>query len=195
MTTPQDKAQMEHLRQVCQERDGRIQQLEQELDKARLELSNTTEKYRELSQRETKSVACSTEDLPTNEERLERTASGYGFVDAGMQGGRTMSGYGFVNGSLEGPLPRGHHSQSAENFGPQNNGYGPPTKKMPPEGPSRSQTPSVPGSPARRHVMSRGNLQGVSGRGSAQGYQLPPTPPSGGRGSRGRRNSAGGRSV
>jgi len=31
----------------------------------------------------------------------------------------------------------------------------------------------------------------MSGRGSAQGYQLPPTPPSGGRGSRARRNSAG----
>ena len=164
MTAPQDKAQMDHLRQVCQEQDGRIQQLEQELDKARLELKNTTEKYRELSQRETKSVACSTEDLPTNEERVERAASAYGFVDAGLQGGRTMSSYGFVNGSLEGPLPKGPHSQSAENFGPQNNEYGPPTKKMPPDGPSRIQIPSVPGSPARRHVIFQRKLARCIGK-------------------------------
>ena len=93
MTTPQDKAQIEHLRQVCLERDEKIQQLEQELGRARLQLQNTTEKYRELSQRETKSVACSTEDLPTNEERIQRNVSGYGFVDVGNQGGRT---HGFV---------------------------------------------------------------------------------------------------
>ena len=41
--------------------------------------------------------------------------------------------------------------------------------------------------------MSRGSVNGTSGRGSAQGYQLPPTPPSGGRANRGRRSSAGGR--
>ena len=192
MTTPQDKAQIEHLRQVCQERDGRIQQLEQELGKARQELQNTTQKCRELSERETTSVACSTEDLPTNEERVEHAASGYGFADVGSQGARAVSGFGFVNSSVEGSIPQGPYSQSAEELGPQNSEYAPPRKHLPPEGPSRTQTPSVPGSPARRHVMSRESAQGASGRGSAQGYQLPPTPPSGGRGSRGRRNSAGG---
>ena len=177
---------------MCLERDEKIQQLEQELGRARLQLQNTTEKYRKLSQRETKSVACSTEDLPTNEERIQRNVSGYGFVDVGNQGGRT---HGYVNGFVEGPLSKGPYSQGTEELEAQNNGFVPPRKHMPPEGPSRNQTPSVSGSPARRHVMSRGSVQGASGRASSQGYQLPPTPPSGGRGSRGRRNSAGGRYV
>lgn len=163
-------------------------------------MQNTTEEYRKLSERETKSVACSTEDLPTSEDRVERSVSSHGFVDAGYQGRRAVAGYGFVNGSVEGFIPKEPYSQSAEDVGPQNYGYGPSKRQMPPsqhhpEGPSGTQTSSVPGSPARRHVVSRGSVQGPSGRGSAQGYQLPPTPPSGGRGSRGRRNSAGGRLV
>ena len=186
---------MEHLKQVCQERDLRIQQLEKELGHARLELKNTTEKYKELSERETKSVACCTEDLPTNEERVERNGPSYGFTGVNTQGAKTVPGYGFVNSSVEGPLLKGPYPQGAEDLGAQNNGFIPSSKYVPPEGPSRNQIGSVPGSPARRHVMSRGSVQGTSGRGSAQGYQLPPTPPSGGRGSRGRRNSAGGRYV
>ena len=77
VSVPQDKAEMEHLKQACQERDGRIQQLEQEVGKARQALQKTTEKYRELSERETKSVACSTEDLPTMEERFDRSTPRY----------------------------------------------------------------------------------------------------------------------
>lgn len=76
VSLPQDKAQIEHLKQVCQERDGRIQQLEQEVGKVRQALQNTTDKYRELSERETNSVACSTEDLPTMEERFEGSTPG-----------------------------------------------------------------------------------------------------------------------
>ena len=176
---------------MCQERDLRIQQLEKELGHARLELKNTTEKYKELSERETKSVACCTEDLTTNEERVEQNGPSYGCAGVNTQGARTVPGYGFVNSSVEGPLLKGPYPQGSEDLGAQNNGFIPSRKYVPPEGPSRNQAGSVPGSPARRHVMSRG----TSGRGSAQGYQLPPTPPSGGRGSRGRRNSAGGRYV
>ena len=201
MSTPQDRAQIEHLKQACQERDGRIQRLEQELGKARQALQNTTEKYRELSERETKSVACSTEDLPTNDERFDRNASGYCDGDPVHQGplsGGVIPVYGSVNGSVEGPLFKGPLAERAENVGPQNNGHMPHRRGATPmqqqlEGASRTQAPSIPGSPARRHVMSRGSVNGTSGRGSAQGYQLPPTPPSGGRGSRGRRSSAGGR--
>lgn len=199
VSAPQDRAQIEQLKQACQERDGRIQQLEQELGKAKQALQNTTEKYRELSERETKSVACSTEDLPTNEERFDRNTSGYCDGDAVPQGPLSAGEKtGSVNGSVEGPLFKGPLAERAEYLGPQNNGYVPHRRQATPsqhqpEGPSRAQAPSVPGSPARRHVMSRGSVNGTSGRGSAQGYQLPPTPPSGGRGSRGRRNSAGGR--
>ena len=196
MSTPQDRAQIEHLKQVCQERDGRIQQLEQELGKAKEALEYTTQKYRELTERETKSVACNTEDLPTNEERFDRNTSKYCDGEVLPQG--PISGYGSVNGSVEGPLFKGPPAGGAINFGPQNNGYVPHKRQATssqhqPEGSNRVQTPSVPGSPARRHVMSRGSVNGTSGRSSAQGYQLPPTPPSGGRGSRGRRSSAGGR--
>ena len=190
-----NKAQMEHLKQVCQERDLRIQQLEKELGHARLELKNTTEKYKELSERETKSVACCTEDLTTNEERVEQNGPSYGCAGVNTQGARTVPGYGFVNSSVEGPLLKGPYPQGAEDLGAQNNGFIPSRKYVPPEGSSRNQIGSVPGSPARRHVMSTGSVQGTSGKGSAQEYQLPPTPPSGGRGSRGRRNSAGGRYV
>lgn len=189
-TSLQDKAQIEGLKQACQERDGRIQQLELELSKSGQELQNAREQYRKISERETKSVACCTQDLPTNDDRIERSTYDYAFVDVGKQ---PVSGYGFVNGSVEGPFPKGPHSQSTEDLRPQSNGYGPLRKQMPLEGHSRTQTPSVPGSPARRHVISRGGVQGASGKASAQGYQLPPTPPSGGRGSRGRRNSASGR--
>ncbi|KAJ7380185.1 Coiled-coil domain-containing protein 13 [Desmophyllum pertusum] len=200
VSAPQDRAQIEHLQQECHERDGRIRQLEQELGKAKQALQNTTEKYRELTQRETKSVACSTVDLPTNEERFDRAASGYGVVDVSNQGPGSVGpipAYGYVNGSVEGPLSKGPLAERAEDSGAQNNGYMPHRRQATPsqhqpEGPSRTQVPSVPGSPARRHVRSRGSASGMSGKGSAQGYQLPPTPPSGGRGSRGRRNSAGG---
>ena len=184
---------MEHLKQVCQERDLRIQQLEKGLGHARLELKNSTEKYKELSERETKSVACCTEDLPTNQERVEHNGPSCGFTGVNTQGTRTVPGYGFVNSSVEGPLLKGPYPQGAEDSGAQSNGFISSRKYVPPEEPSRNQIGSVPGSPARRHVMSRGSVQGASGRRSAQGYQLPPTPPSGGRGSRGRRNSAGGR--
>ena len=204
--TPQDKAQIEHLKQACQERDGRIQQLEQELGKARQALQSTTEKYRELSDRETKSVACSTEDLSTMEERFDRSTR---LCDDAPQSplyrGITPV-YGSMNGSVEGPLFRGPFAERVENgFAervengrPQNNVHVPHKGHMNPsqphrEGASRTQVSSVPGSPNRRHVASRGSVNGMSGRPSAQGYQLPPTPPSGGRGSRGRRNSAGNR--
>ena len=183
---------MEHLKQVCQERDLRIQQLEKELGHARLELKNTTEKYKELSERETKSVACCTEDLPTNEERFEQNGPSYGFTGVNTQGTRTVPGY---VSSVEGPWLNEPYPQGAEDLGAQSNGFIPSRKYVRPEEPSRNQIGSVPGSPARRHVMSRGSVQGTSGRRSAQGYQLPPTPPSGGRGSRGRRNTAGGRYV
>ena len=93
---------MEHLKQVCQERDLRIQQLEKELGHARLELKNTTEKYKELSERETISVACCTEDLTTNEERVEQNGPSYGCAGVNTQGARTVPGYGFVNSSVEG---------------------------------------------------------------------------------------------
>ena len=69
-TAPKDKAQIEHLMQVFLERDGRIQQLEQELRKSRQELKNTTEKYRELSEREIKSTASSTEDCQQTRKEL-----------------------------------------------------------------------------------------------------------------------------
>lgn len=148
-------------------------------------------------------MACSTVDLPTNEERFDRAASGYGVVDVSNQGPGSVGPipvYGYVNGSVEGPLSKGPLAERAEDLGAQNNGYMPHRRQATPsqhqpEGASRTQAPSVPGSPARRHVMSRGSASGMSGKGSAQGYQLPPTPPSGGRGSRGRRNSAGGRYV
>lgn len=196
--TPQDKAQIEHLKQACQERDGRIQQLEQELGKARQVLQNTTEKYRELSERETKSVACSTEDLQTMEERLDRSAPRYDDAPQGPLYRGTTPVYGSVNGFVEGPLFRGPFADSVENGGPQNNVHvthkGHATaSQLQREGPSRTQVSSVPGSPNRRHLVSRTSVNGMSGRGSAQGYQLPPTPPSGGRGSRARRNSAGNR--
>ena len=196
VSTPQDKAQIEHLKLACQERDGRIQQLEQELGKARQALQNTTEKYRELSERETKSVACSTEDLQTMEERFDRSTPRYDDCPQGPLYRGTTPVHGSVNGSVEEPLFRGPFAERVENGGPQNNvphkGQATPSK-LQREGPGRTQAPSVPGGPNRRHVMSRGSVNGMSGRGSAQGYQLPPTPPSGGRGSRGRRNSAGGR--
>ena len=196
--TPQDEAEIGHLKQACQERDERIQQLEKELGKARQALQNTTEKYRKLSERETKSVACSTEDLPTMEERFDKSTPRY---DNGPQGplfGGTTPVYGSVNGSVEGPLYRGPFADGVENGGIQNNVHVPHKGHAKPsqiqrEGPSRTQVSTVSGSPNRRHVMSRGSVNGTSGRGSAQGYQLPPTPPSGGRGSRGRRNSAGNR--
>jgi len=193
--TPQDKAQIEHLKQACQERDGRIQQLEQELGKARQVLQNTTEKYRELSERETKSVACSTEDLQTMEERLDRSVPRYDDAPQGPLYRGTTPVYGSVNGSVESPLFRGPFADSVENGGPQNNMHathkGHATASQLQRGPSRTQVSSVPGSPNRRHLVSRTSVNGMSGRGSAQGYQLPPTPPSGGRGSRARRNSAG----
>ena len=198
VSAPQDKVQIEHLKQACQDRDGRIQQLEQELGKARQALQNTTEKYRELSERETKSVACSTEDLPTVEERFDRSTPRYDDASQGPLYRGTTTVYSSVNGSVEGPLFRGPFADKVENGGPQNNVHVPHKGHANPsqlqrEGPSRTQVSSVPGSPNRRHVMSRGSVNGTSGRGSAQGYQLPPTPPSGGRGSRGRRNSAGNR--
>ena len=189
VSTPQDKAQIEHLKQACQERDGRIQRLEEELGKARVAIQNTTEKYKELSERETKSVACSTEDLLTNEERFNSST----VVDAASQDPISrvpIPVNGFVHGSAE----------RSEHVALENNGYIPHRRQASPlqhhpEGANRTQVSSVPGSPARRHVMSRGNVNGTSGRSSAQGHQLPPTPPSGGRGSRGRRNSVGGRYV
>ena len=90
--------------------------------------------------------------------------------------------------------------ERAERVGFQNNSYMSHKRQVTPsqyhsEGPVKTQGPSVPGSPVRRHVMPRGSASGTSGRNSAQGNQLPPTPPSGGRGSRGRRNSVGGRYV
>lgn len=196
--TPQDKAQIEHLKQACQERDGRIQQLEQELGKARQALQSTTEKYRELSERETKSVACSTEDLPTMEERFDRSTPRCDVAPQGPLYRGTTPVYGSMNGSVEGQLFRGPLAERVENGGPQNNVHVPHKGHVNPsqlqrEGPSRTPVSSVPGSPNRRHLVSRGSVNGVSGRASAQGYQLPPTPPSGGRGSRGRRNSAGNR--
>ena len=198
VSTPQDKAQIEHLKQACQGRDGRIEQLEQELSRARQALQSTTEKYRELSERETKSVACSTEDLPTMEEQFDRSTPRYDDAPQGPLNRGTTPVYGSVNGSVEGPLFRGPFTERVENNGPQNNVHVPHKGHATPsqlqrEGPSRTQVSSVPGSPNRRHLVSRGSVNGMSGRGSAQGYQLPPTPPSGGRGSRGRRNSAGNR--
>ena len=130
---------MEHLKQVCQERDLRTQQLEKELGHARLELKNTTEKYKELSERETKSVACRTEDLTTNEERVEQNGPSYGCAGVNTQGARTVPGYGFVNSSVEGPLLKGPYPQSAEDLGAQNNGFIPSRKYVPPEGSSRNQ--------------------------------------------------------
>ena len=184
VTTPQFEALTKDLKQTCQERDIRIQQLEQELAKVTLELKTTTEKYREFAERESKSVACSTEDLLTTDESARLSTQYYGFA---AQENRSA----FANGLIE--EPRGPRPQSTEYFGPQNNGYEMHRKQEAPEGPVRNQTPSVCGSPARRNVLSRASVQGLSGRSSAQGYQLPPTPPSAGRGSRGRRNSAGGR--
>lgn len=191
--TPQEKAQIEHLKQACQERDGRIQQLEQELGKARQALQNTTEKYRELSERETKSVACSTEDLPTMEERFDSSAPRCDDAPQEPSYRGTTPVYGSMNGSVQGPLFRGPFAERVENGGPQNNVHVPNPSQLQREGPSRTHVSSVPGSPNRRHLVSRGSVNGMSGRASAQGYQLPPTPPSGGRGSRGRRNSAGNR--
>ncbi|XP_015774238.1 PREDICTED: coiled-coil domain-containing protein 13-like isoform X2 [Acropora digitifera] len=155
--------------------------------KVTLELKTTTEKYREFAERESKSVACSTEDLLTTDERARLSTQYYGFA---AQENRSPLQHGFPNGLIE--EPRGPRPQSTEYFGPQNNGYEMHRKQEAPEGPVRNQTPSVCGSPARRNVLSRASVQGLSGRSSAQGYQLPPTPPSAGRGSRGRRNSAGG---
>ena len=188
VTTPQFEALTKDLQQTCQERGIRIQQLEQELAKATLELKTTTEKYREFSERESKSVACSTEDLLTTDESVRRSTQYYGFA---AQENRSASEHGFANDLIG--EPRGPRPQSTEYFGPQNNGYEMHRKQEAPEGPARNQTPSVCGSPARRNVLSRASVQGLSGKSSAQGYQLPPTPPSAGRGSRGRRNSAGGR--
>ncbi|XP_044178708.1 coiled-coil domain-containing protein 13-like isoform X2 [Acropora millepora] len=187
VTTPQFEALTKDLKQTCQERDIRIQQLEQELAKVTLELKTTTEKYREFAERESKSVACSTEDLLTTDESARRSAQFYGIA---AQENRSPLQHGFANGLIE--EPRGPRPQSTEYFGPRNNGYEMHRKQEAPEGPVRNQTPSVCGSPARRNVLSRASVQGLSGRSSAQGYQLPPTPPSAGRGSRGRRNSAGG---
>ena len=186
VTTPQFEALTKDLKQTCQERDIRIQQLEQELAKVTLELKTTTEKYREFAERESKSVTCSTEDLLTTDESARRSTQYYGFA---AQENRSA----FANDLIEDP--RGPRPQSTEYFGPQNNGYEMHRKQEAPEGPVRNQTPSVCGSPARRNVLSRASVQGLSGKSSAQGYQLPPTPPSAGRGSRGRRNSAGGRYV
>lgn len=183
VTTPQFEALTKDLKQTCQERDIRIQQLEQELAKVTLELKTTTEKYREFAERESKSVACSTEDLLTTDESARLSTQYYGFA---AQENRSA----FANDLIE--EPRGPRPQSTEYFGPRNNGYEMHRKQEAPEGPVRNQTPSVCGSPARRNVLSRASVQGLSGRSSAQGYQLPPTPPSAGRGSRGRRNSAGG---
>ena len=188
MTTPQFEALTKDLKQACQERDVRIQQLEQELAKATLELKTTTEKYKEFSERESKSVACSTEDLLTTDESARRSTQCYEF--AAQESGSALE-HGFANDLIE--EPRGPRSQSTECFGPQNNGYEMHRNQEAPEGPIRNQTASVYGSPARRNVLSRASVQGLSGKSSAQGYQLPPTPPSAGRGSRGRRNSAGGR--
>ena len=198
VSTPQDKAQIEHLKQACQERDGQIQQLEQELGKAKQALQSTMEKYRELSERETKSVACSTEDLPTMEERFDRSTPRYDHAPQGPLYRGTTPVYGSVNGSVEGPLFRGPFDERVENGGHQNNVPVPNKGQATPsqlqrEGSSRTQVSSVPGSPNRRHLMSRGSVNGTSGRSSAQGYKLPPTPPNGGRGSWGRRNSAGSR--
>lgn len=195
MNNQQDKAQIEHLRLACQERDGRIQRLEEELSKARVTLQNTNAKYKELCERETISVACGTEDLPTNEERLNNNI----FENAAPHE-PVCKGPLPVNGHVEGALSNGPHVERAERVGLQNNSYMSNKRQVTPsqyhsEGPVRTQGPSVPGSPVRRHVMSRGSASGTSGRNSAQGYQLPPTPPSGGRGSRGRRNSVGGRHV
>ncbi|XP_068715968.1 coiled-coil domain-containing protein 13-like [Montipora foliosa] len=191
VTTPLDYSLMEDLKKGCEERDKRIQQLEQDLGKANLELKSTTEEFKVLTERERKSVACSTEDLPTTEERVEGFTPGYGFGDGGGQGRTAASERGFVNGLME-PFQRGPLPLSAENFVPQNNGSGMHRKHINLEGLSKTQTSSVTGSITRRNVTSNASLQGLSGRGSSQGYQLPPTPPSGGRGSRGRRNSAGG---
>ncbi|XP_068716085.1 coiled-coil domain-containing protein 13-like [Montipora foliosa] len=191
VTTPLDYSLMEDLKKGCEERDKRIQQLEQDLGKANLELKSTTEKFKVLTERERKSVACSTEDLPTTEERVEGFTPGYGFGDGGGQGRTAASERGFVNGLME-PFQRGPLPLSAENFVPQNNGSGMHRKHINLEGLSKTQTSSVTGSITRRNVTSNASLQGLSGRGSSPGYQLPPTPPSGGRGSRGRRNSAGG---
>lgn len=198
VSTPQHKAQIEHLKQACQEREGQIQQLEQELGKAKQALQSTMEKYRELSERETKSVACSTEDLPTMEERFDRSTPRYDHAPQGPLYRGTTPVYGSVNGSVEGPLFRGPFDERVENGGHQNNVLVPNKGQATPsqlqrEGSSRTQVSSVPGSPNRRHLMSRGSVNGTSGRSSAQGYKLPPTPPNGGRGSRGRRNSAGSR--
>lgn len=156
------------------------------------------EKYRELSERETRSVACSTEDLPTMEERFDRSTPRYDHAPQDPLYRRTTPVYGSVNGSVEGPLFRGPFDGRLENGGHQNNVPVPNKRQATPsqlqrEEPSRTQVSSVPGSPNRRHLMSRGSLNDTSGRRSTQGYKLPPTPPSGGRGSRGRRNSAGSR--
>ena len=108
----------------------------------------------------------------TTDESARRSAQNYGFA---AQENRSA----FANDLIE--ESRGPRPQSTEYFGPQNNGYEMHRKQEAPEGPVRNQTPSVCGSPARRNVLSRASIQGLSGRSSAQGYQLPPTPPSAGR--------------
>ena len=109
MNNEQDKAQIEHLTLACQERDGRIQRLEEELSKARVTLQNTNEKYKELCERETKSVACGTEDLPTNEERLNNNS----FENAAPHE-PVCKGPLPVNGRVEGALSNGPHVERAE---------------------------------------------------------------------------------
>ena len=191
-TSNQDKAQIEHLKLACEERDSRLQQLEQELINTKQELQNATAKFRQLTERETKSVACSTADLPTDEENSDRTTVGYVVANGSFEDPSSKSIFPQSCAEPSGAQTKGHILQSRTDTLPQRD-QRPPSLHQSEVPSSRTPTASVPGSPARRNVVPKGSLQGPSGRGSAQGYNLPPTPPSGGRGSRGRRNSAGGR--
>lgn len=195
--SPQDNPLTLQLRQVCQEREVRVKQLGEELERVKLALQQANEELQSAitNKPETVSVGCNTENLSTQDERgitndfsvNTSTARDSGSPLVGHQSEGPWVGS--QGRSSANPHPRGalphygteSHSQSTQ--GPLTGHQG---------GPMPNRHQSVPGSPARRNVVSRGGSRSTVSRSSSQGsYHLPPTPPNGERTrSRGRRNSA-----
>ncbi|XP_031572730.1 coiled-coil domain-containing protein 13-like [Actinia tenebrosa] len=141
----QDNTMINHLRQICQQRDERIKQLEQELEDLKQTLQNEImerENQDHKPRPQTVSVGCCTENQPT--------------------------------------LPS--HSSSDTSI----NRLVLEEKEMQ----SFSNNDAAPGTPNRRNVPLRNGLNSPSSRNGKSRYSIPPTPPSAGRLSSGRRNSA-----
>jgi hypothetical protein len=133
-----------HLRQICQQRDERVKQLENELDDLKQKLQQELmerQKAENKARPQTASVGSCTEDLPTTPFHSNSDTN--------------------INRLV------------VEEKGNQN----------------LSKHDVAPGTPNRRNVPLKNGLQSPLSRNSRAGYTLPPTPPSAGRQSRGRRNS------